>query len=68
MVVDEMVLGSSHTDCGEFRPHMDNHDHRHDQSQNVHEVIRALEYNGVCQFDGSRVAVGLYASAGTVDG
>lgn len=40
---------------------MDNHDCCHDQSQNMHEVGSALEYNRVRQLNGSRVALRFYA-------
>lgn len=42
---------------------MDNHNYRHDQSQNVHEVVRSLEDERVRQEKRARVALGLYASA-----
>jgi hypothetical protein len=35
---------------------MDDHDSRHDQGQNVHEVGRSLEDYGIRQFNRPRVA------------
>jgi hypothetical protein len=45
---------------------MDDHDHCHYQSQDMHEVVRRLEDERVCDLNRSRVAVCLYAGA-TVD-
>ena len=56
-----------HTDGGEFGAHVDDHDDRHYQGQNVHEVVGALEDDGVCQLNRPRVALRLYARA-AVDG
>jgi hypothetical protein len=42
---------------------MDNHDYRHNQSQNVHKVIRRLEDKRVGHLNRPRVAVWLYAGA-----
>lgn len=42
---------------------MDNHDHRHYQGQNMHEVVRGLEDERVGDLNGPRVAVCLDARA-----
>jgi hypothetical protein len=42
---------------------MDDHDHRHDQRENVHEVVGALEDDGVCQLN--RPGVTLCLDAGS---
>jgi hypothetical protein len=51
------------TDSGKLGAHVDDHDHRHDQGQNVHEVVRSLEDECVCDLNGPRVAVCLDAGA-----
>jgi hypothetical protein len=45
---------------------MDDHDHCHYQGQDMHEVVRRLEDERVCDLNRSRVTVCLYAGA-TVD-
>ena len=49
------------TNGGKLRSHMDDHDSRHDESENVHEVSASLEYDRVGQFDGTSVAIRLDA-------
>ena len=49
------------TDGGEFRSHMQDHYHCHDECCNVREGRGALEDNRVGQFNVARIAVGLYA-------
>ena len=44
------------TDGGEFGAHVDDHDGRHGQRQDVHEVGRGLEDDGVGQLDAAGVA------------
>jgi hypothetical protein len=51
------------TDSGELGAHVNDHDHRHDQGQNVHEVVRSLEDERVCDLNRPRVAVCLDAGA-----
>jgi tellurite resistance protein len=40
---------------------MNNHNHRHDQRKDMHEINCALEYDRVRQLNAARVAVRLYA-------
>jgi hypothetical protein len=42
---------------------MDNHDHRHYQGQNMHEVVRGLEDERVGDLNRPRVTVCLYPGA-----
>lgn len=62
------VVLLQHTDCRELGPHMYNHNHRHDQGQNVHEVVGGLEDERIRQLNRPRVACRLYAGAGASDG
>lgn len=42
---------------------MNDHDHSHDQGQNVHEVVGGLEDERVRQLKRTRIALGLNAAA-----
>jgi hypothetical protein len=42
---------------------MYDHDHCHDQSQDMHKVVRRLEDEGIRNLNRSRIAQGLYAHA-----
>jgi hypothetical protein len=42
---------------------MYNHDHRHYQGQDMHEVVRRLEDERVCNLNRPRVALCLYPGA-----
>lgn len=54
---------AQHTDSSELRTDMYYHDHRHYQGQNVHEVVRRLEDECVCDLNCSCIALGLNTSA-----
>jgi len=51
------------TDSCELGAHMDNHDDRHNHGQDVHEVVRGLENEGIRDFNGARIALCLDAHA-----
>jgi len=52
-----------HTNSSEFGADVENHDDCHDQGQDVHEVVCGLEYERVCNFNRSRIALCLNAGA-----
>jgi len=51
------------TDSCELGAHMDNHDDGHNHGQNMHEVVRRLENEGIRNLNRARVALCLDAHA-----
>ena len=49
------------TNSSKLAPHMDNHNDRHDQRENVHKIHGALEDDCVGQLNAAAIAVGLNA-------
>lgn len=50
------------TNGGKFGPHVNDHNHRHDEGEDVHEVVGGLEDERVGQHKRARVALGLDAA------
>ena len=55
------MLTGSLTNSSEFRPNMENHDDGHYESENVRKVGRALEDDGIGQFNRPGIACRLNA-------
>lgn len=51
------------TNSSKLPPHMQQHDHRHDQRNNMHHARRALEDDGVGHLNVARIAIRLDADA-----
>ena len=52
---------AQHSDRSKLGTNMYYHDHCHYQGQNVHEVVRCLKDEGVCNLNRSCIALCLYA-------
>lgn len=61
----EKLLRGGPTNSGEFGPHVDDHDNRHDEGENVHEVVGGLEDKRVRQHQRARITLSLDATATT---
>jgi hypothetical protein len=51
------------TDSRKLGAHMDNHDDCHYHGQDVHEIVRRLENEGIRNLNRARIALGLDAHA-----